>query len=485
MLFHHYDDEYSTYPSRHELELRSGRIPLDNLTRNILDGRSLPLIFMLTAPNAVAFTIQAFVNIAEIWLIGTLGTVALAAIALSFPFSILIQTMSLGALGGGVSSAVARALGNDDKIRADKVLWHAIYLGIMISGVLAFLFWLLGRNVLTLLGGEGAILDAASGYCAILFIGGTFLWLSSLISAIFRGAGDMAYPSRIMILASVLQVPLTALFIFGAFGLPALGVPGAALSNVVISAGMSLAMLLRIKSGRCLVGFRRSCMAIDVSVFREILKVSLPATLNPILNVAVILFLTALVGRFGPSALAGFGIGTRIEYVVLPIMFAFGTAATTLVGTNIGAGNHRRAEIMGWHAAACASLFCGLVGVVLALSTRLWVPVFTSDPIASSVTTSYIQIVGPAFSLYAIGLVLYFASQGAAAMKWPIRAQIIRSILVVTAAWTAVDTFGMGTSSIFVVSTMSFAVYAGVVSGAVYLGAWNPHKVTQNRLLSL
>ena len=108
-------------------------------------------------------------------------------------------------------------------------------------------------------------------------------------------------------------------------------------------------------------------------------------------------FLTALVGRFGPSALAGFGIGTRIEYVVLPIMFAFGTAATTLVGTNIGAGNYRRAEIMGWHAAACASLFCGLVGVVLALSTRLWVPIFTSDPIASSVTTSYIQIVGPAF----------------------------------------------------------------------------------------
>ena len=87
--------------------------------------------------------------------------------------------------------------------------------------------------------------------------------------------------------------------------------------------------------------------------------------------------------------------------------------------------------------------------------------------------------------MYAIGLVLYFASQGAAAMKWPIRAQIIRSILVFGAAWTAVDTFGMGTLSIFVVSTMSFAVYAGVVSGAVYLGAWDPHKVKESRLLSL
>ncbi len=458
---------------------------MDGLTRNILNGKPLPLIFMLTGPNAIAFTIQAFVNLAEIWLIGTLGTAALAAIALSFPFSILIQTMSLGALGGGVSSAVARALGNDDRIRADKVLWHAIYLGIAIAGILLILFWFLGKFALSVMGGEGVILEAALGYCTILFLGGAFLWLSSLISAIFRGAGDMAYPSRIMIIASVLQIPLTALFIFGAFGVPALGVPGAALSNVVISAGIALAMVLRIQSGKCLVGFRKSCMAIDGNVFKEILKVSLPATLNPILNVAVILFLTALVGRFGASALAGFGIGTRIEYVVLPIMFAFGTAATTLVGTSIGAGNYRRAELMGWNAAACASLFCGVIGVFLALSTKLWVPIFTSDPIAASVTTRYVQIVGPAFSLYAVGLVLYFASQGAAAMKWPIRAQIIRSILVVAAAWSAVDIFGMGTSSIFAVSTLSLAVYAGVVSAAVYLGAWDPGKTAKSRLLSI
>ena len=458
---------------------------MDGLTRNILNGKALPLIFMLTGPNAIAFTIQAFVNLAEIWLIGTLGTAALAAIALSFPFSILIQTMSLGALGGGVSSAVARALGNDDRIRADKVLWHAIYLGIAIAAILLILFWFLGKFALSIMGGEGAILEAALGYCTILFLGGAFLWLSSLISAIFRGAGDMAYPSRIMIIASVLQIPLTAIFIFGVFGMPALGVAGAALSNVVISAGIALAMVLRIQSGKCLVGFRKSCMAIDGNVFKEILKVSLPATLNPILNVAVILFLTALVGRFGASALAGFGIGTRIEYVVLPIMFAFGTAATTLVGTSIGAGNYRRAELMGWNAAACASLFCGVIGVFLALSTKLWVPIFTSDLIAASVTTRYVQIVGPAFSLYAVGLVLYFASQGAAAMKWPIRAQIIRSILVVAAAWSAVDIFGMGTSSIFAVSTLSLAVYASVVSAAVYLGAWDPKKTAKSRLLSI
>lgn len=445
-----------------------------------MDGRPLPLIFMLTAPNALAFTVQAFVNIAEIWIIGKMGTGALAAIALSFPFSILIQTMSLGALGGGISSSVARALGNGDKNRADKILWHAVYLGSAIALVFLILFLLFGKITLALLGGEGAVLEDAANYCLILFVGGVFLWLSSTISAIFRGAGDMAYPSRLMIIASFVQVPLTAIFIFGAFGFPAFGVPGAALSSVIISMVTAGAMVNRIGHGHCAVKFRKSSMAPDMDVLREILKVSLPAALNPVLNVAIILFLTALVGRFGASALAGYGIGTRIEFVVLPIMFAFGTAATTMVGTNIGAGKHKRAELIGWQAAASAAVFCGTIGTVLAIFPKFWVPFFSADPVAIKVTTNYIQIVGPAFALYAVGLVLYFASQGAAAMKWPIRAQIIRCFIAGGGAWLAVDAFHLGVFSIFAVSTFSFAVYAGIVSAAIYFGAWNPLKSKRN-----
>jgi Na+-driven multidrug efflux pump len=218
---------------------------------------------------------------------------------------------------------------------------------------------------------------------------------------------------------------------------------------------------------------------------REILKVSLPAALNPVLNVAIILVLTALVGRFGASALAGFGIGTRIEFVVLPIMFAFGTAATTLVGTNIGAGNQKRAELIGLQAAACAAIFCGTVGSVLAISAKFWVPFFSADPLAIKVTTNYIQIVGPAFALYAVGLVLYFASQGAAAMKWPIRAQIIRCLIAVGGAWVAVDVLNLGVFWIFVVATFSLAVYASIVSAAIYFGAWDPYKSSKNWMLSL
>lgn len=440
---------------------------------------------MLTAPNAIAFTVQAFVNIAEIWVIGKMGTGALAAIALSFPFAILIQTMSLGALGGGISSAVARALGNGDTLRADKILWHAVYLGAAIASVFLILFLLFGKFTLALLGGEGAVLDAATKYCLILFVGGVFLWLSSTISAIFRGAGDMAYPSRLMIIASFVQVPLTAIFIFGAFGVPALGVPGAALSSVIIAMATAGLMINRIGFGHCAVRFRKSTMPLDTDVLREILKVSLPAALNPVLNVAIILVLTALVGRFGASALAGFGIGTRIEFVVLPIMFAFGTAATTLVGTNIGAGNQKRAELIGLQAAACAAIFCGTVGSVLAISAKFWVPFFSADPLAIKVTTNYIQIVGPAFALYAVGLVLYFASQGAAAMKWPIRAQIIRCLIAVGGAWVAVDVLNLGVFSVFVVATFSLAVYASIVSAAIYFGAWDPYKSSKNWMLSL
>lgn len=445
---------------------------MDHATRAILDGRPVPLIFKFTAPNALAFTLQATVNLAEIWIIGGLGTAALAAIALSFPMSILLQTMSGGALGGGISSAVARALGNGDTARAERILWHALYIGTALAVLFFILFHSVGRQALSFLGGTGAVLDDAFMYCSILFSGGVFIWLSAAISAIFRGAGDMAYPARLMIIASFVQVPLTACLVLGLHGLPALGMPGAALSFVLMSAFTTSLMLRRVVSARAPVRLRRACMQLDVDVLREIFRVTLPASLNPILNVGTILGLTALVGRFGPSALAGYGIGTRIEFVVLPVMFAFGTAATTLVGTNIGAGQQQRAEHIAWYAVGCAAFFCGVIGTALAIFPELWVPFFSQDPVAIQTTTKYIQIVGPAYAFYGVGLVLYFASQGAGAMRWPIITQILRFVVAVGGSWLAINLFDADVTAIFVVSTISLAIYASVLAGSVYLGAW-------------
>ena len=193
---------------------------------------------------------------------------------------------------------------------------------------------------------RGVILDMAMSYCWVLFSAGLILWLGSTLGAAYRGAGDMAFPAKLMILSATLQVPLTAILVFGLFGAPALGVTGAAVSSVMVGAIMVTALLVELLRGQraislpCIkgagggAGLRHSQSGASGQ----------PQPADECRNH----FGADRIGRaIRHAALAGYGIGTRIEFVMLPVIFAFGTALTTIVGTNIGAGNYDRAELAG------------------------------------------------------------------------------------------------------------------------------------------
>lgn len=443
-------------------------------THAMLTEPPLRLLLQMTAPNTLAFTLQACVNLAEIYMIGRLGTEALAAIALVFPLLILVQTMSGGPLGGAITASIARALGNGNRDNAERLVWHAIYGAIIGAATFFILFVFFGRQLLMLLGGDGIILDMAMSYCWVLFSAGLILWLGSTLGAAYRGAGDMAFPAKLMILSATLQVPLTAILVFGLFGAPALGVTGAAVSSVTVGAIMVTALLVELLRGQRAIGLRMHQRGWRRELASDILKVARPASLNPLMNVATVLGLTALVGQFGTQALAGYGIGTRIEFVMLPLIFAFGTALTTIVGTNIGARNYDRAELAGRYGMTSAALICGTVGGFLALFPNLWIPIFTDDAGTFEVARSYIRIVGPAYTFLGIGLVLYFASQGAGTMTWPIRAQILRFAISVGGAFFLVNYLGYGLNAVFIVTVIALALYAGIISIAVFNGAWRP-----------
>ena len=447
---------------------------MNDRTHAMLTEPPLRLLLQMTAPNTLAFTLQACVNLAEIYMIGRLGTEALAAIALVFPLLILVQTMSGGPLGGAITASIARALGNGNRDNAERLVWHAIYGAFIGAAVFFLLFVFFGRQLLMLLGGEGEILEMAISYCWVLFSAGLILWLGSTLGAAYRGAGDMAFPAKLMIFSAMLQVPLTAILVFGLFGAPALGVTGAAASSVFVGAIMVSALLVELLRGRRAISLRLHQRGWRRALAADILKVARPASLNPLMNVATILGLTALVGQFGTQALAGYGIGTRIEFVMLPVIFAFGTALTTIVGTNIGAGNYDRAELAGRYGMTSAALICGTVGGFLALFPNLWIPIFTGDAGTFDVARSYIRIVGPAYAFLGIGLVLYFASQGAGTMTWPIRAQILRFVLSVGGAFFLVNYMGYGLNVVFITTVVALAFYAGIISIAVFNGAWRP-----------
>ncbi|MDC1484598.1 MATE family efflux transporter, partial [Gammaproteobacteria bacterium] len=218
---------------------------MQNRTEQFLNDPVFPLLIRMSAPNTIAFFIQAIVVLAEVWFISKLGTTSLAAVALAFPIIMLTQQMAFGALGGAVSSSIARSLGAEDKERAEKLLWHSLLLSCCGYLLLFLIFFTGGESVLLALGGEGSLLEESLLYIKIFLAGAIFIWLSGTLSAALRGIGNMRFPALLMILGSGIQVILAGGLILGWFGLPKLGIIGAPLSAISVAALMAIVMIFK------------------------------------------------------------------------------------------------------------------------------------------------------------------------------------------------------------------------------------------------
>ncbi len=445
---------------------------MDNRTQEFLSKPIVPLLIRMSAPNTVAFFIQSLVVLTEVWFISKLGTDSLAAVALAFPLLMITQTMSGGALGGAITSAVARSMGANDIDRVEKLIWHSVVISLGGALIFLILFLFFGNQLLFLLGGRGEILQESYAYCSVLFFGGALLWLSGSLSAVLRGMGNMRFPATLMVIASSFQVVLSGGFILGWFGFPKLGVPGAAVAVLITSAIMVTVILIKLQSNSVPASLKKEKFQLSKSLFDNIFEVAIPASVSPLLTVGTILVLTGLVGTFGTEALAGYGIGSRVEFLMIPLIFGIGTAMTSIVGANIGAKEIIRAEKVGIYGGSTAGIVSVFIGLTLALFPESWIQFFTNDPKAFEVTKQYIQLVGPFYIFQGVGLSLYFASQGANAMKWPTIATIIRFLVASIGGAISVYWLGLGIESIFISSSVAMTIFGIMIFVSIKRGAW-------------
>ena len=445
---------------------------MDNRTQEFLTQPVMPLLIRMSAPNTVAFFIQSIVVLAEVWFISKLGTNSLAAVALAFPLLMITQTMSGGALGGAITSAIARSMGANDIDKAERLIWHSVVISLGGAFTFLLLFLLFGEQLLFLLGGRGDILKESYTYCSYLFLGGLILWLSGSMSAILRGMGNMRFPATLMVCTSFLQVFLSGGFILGWYGFPQIGVPGAAIATLISASVMVIIIFLKLMSKSIPVKLRLKQLILSRDLFNNIFEVAIPASVSPLLTVGTILVLTGLVGTFGTEALAGYGIGSRVEFLMIPLIFGIGTAMTSIVGANIGAKNIIRAETVGIYGGTSAGVVSIFIGLILALFPDAWIQFFTDDVKAFEVTKLYIQIVGPFYIFQGIGLSLYFASQGANAMKWPTIATIARFLIASIGGGISVHWLGYGIGSVFIASAIAMMIFGTMIFVSIKKGAW-------------
>src|SRR4051812_2604708 len=409
--------------------------PVSAPASSLLTAPILPTLLRLALPNAVAMVGSALVTIAETSYIGRLGKEPLAAIALVFPFAMLAQMMSAGAMGGGVSSAISRALGAGERDRAATLALHATIIGICGGLFFTAMMLLFGRQFFALLGGRGGVLEQACNYSQVLFSGAVAIWLVNTLASVLRGTGDMRLPSAALIGTALVQIVIGGTFGLGLFGMPQFGMRGVAAGQLTAFSLGAIFLLWYLISGRSRLVLNLSAFTFQRGMFMDILKVGAVACLAPLQSVLTILIFTKILAGFGTEMLAGYGMGSRLEFLLIPISFAIGTASVPMVGMAMGAGLVRRARHVAWTAAAVAGLSVGLVGLVVAIKPALWVSLFTRDPAVAAAANSYFAWAGPAFGFFGLGTCLYFASQGAAKVGGPVLAGTMRLLIVAIGGW--------------------------------------------------
>lgn len=449
----------------------AGAAAMNPRTRMLLEAPIAPTLLRLALPNVLVMLAQAGVGLIETYFVGKLGTDALAGMALVFPVVMLMQMMSAGAIGGGVAAAIARALGARRRDDADALVLHALVIGLVFALCFSVAVVGGGRWLYTRMGGAGGALEAALIYSNWVFAGAICVWVFNTLAAIIRGTGNMAVPAYVTVWGALVLIPLSPLLIFGWGPLPGLGIAGGAIALMAYYVLGSAVLAWYLWSPRSLLRPSFKGLQLRWPLFADILRVGLVGAVSTVATNVAIGVTTAMVGGFGTAAIAGYGTASRLEYLLVPLVFGFGAPLVAMVGTCIGAGQRERALRATWVGAAMAFGMTEAIGLWAALFPATWLSLFASDPAMIAAGSQYLRTVGPVYGFFGLGLVLYFASQGAGRLFWPVAGNLARLAVAVAGGWLALRWNG-GLAGVFAAQALALLVYGVVIGWAIAGGAW-------------
>jgi putative MATE family efflux protein len=437
----------------------------------LLEAPVMRTIVRLALPNVAVMVVQASIGLIETYFVAKLGLDALAGIALVFPLFMLLQMVSAGAMGGGILSAIARALGAGNRQRAHELVWSAVAITVLLGALTTAAALMFGPRLYALMGGREGSLNAAVTYSAIVFAGAIPLWLFNSFAAVIRGTGNMFFPAVVVTAGAFILVPVSPLLIFGLRPFPQLGIAGGAAAVLLYYVVGCVIFARYIWSSRGVLKPSMTPPRLSWAPMREILRVGAVSSIVSLSTNVSIMTATGLAGLVGPAAVAGYGTGARLEYLLVPLVFGLGAPVAAMVGTCIGAGNRERALRVAWTGAAIAGGITEAIGLAAAFYPSAWLSLFGSDPKMIETGSLYLQIVGPTYGFFGGGLALYFASQGAGRVGWAMMVAVLRVIIAAGGGWLAVGMFG-GSTALFIVIAAALVIYGLANVIAVASGVW-------------
>jgi Na+-driven multidrug efflux pump len=203
-------------------------------------------------------------------------------------------------------------------------------------------------------------------------------------------------------------------------------------------------------------------------LFADILKVGVPGLINIAITNLSVVMLTGIAGQLGRDTALGYAMGARLEYILQPVAFGFGTAIVAMVGTNWGARQYRRAREIAWTGATTIAALCGTIGLIVAFHPSLWIGLFSDDAEVARLGTLYLRIVGPAYLLFGLGLGLFYVTLGVGRAVAAMNANAVRMVVSASGGLAAIYWLDLGVAGLFSAVAAGFCLYAAMLVYAVF-----------------
>lgn len=421
----------------------------------------------MTVPVLFGISTMMAQGLIDTWFLGQVGDRELAAFGFGFPVLMIVTSVAIG-LAAGTSSVVARAIGAGDYRRARRLATDSLFLGFLITLVICAIGILTINPMFRLLGAPEDMLPMIRSFMTILYSGVPFVVVGMIGMASMRATGDTRLPSMLMVMAAILNVALDPILIFGVGPIPAMGLDGAATAALIARATIFVGTIYLMRFRLDMLSFNKPDPVELRKSWRDILHVGIPAAgTNAIVPLGAVL-VTAMIARLGTDAVAGFGVATRIEAMMLVIFYAMSSIIGPFVGQNFAAGRERRILRALW----LCTLFCLAAGMViagiLALLSDVLPRLFSDSEAVMEVTKLFLWIVPISYGTYGMVMVMNASFNGLGKPMpavWISVARIL--VLYVPLAFIGLKFYG-------VVGIFAAYAIANIVSG-IGAYAWARH----------
>lgn len=434
-------------------------------------------IVLLAIPMMLEMSMEAVFAVTDIFFVSKLGPAAVAAVGMTEALLTVVYAIAIG-LSAATTAMVARRIGENDNAGAAVAAAQALWIGALVSAIIAIAGITLGEHLLLWLGADEAVIRDGSGYTRILLGGSASITYLFLINAIFRGAGDASIAMKSLFLANGINIVLDPVLIFGLGPFPEMGIIGAA---VATTTGRSIGVLYQLWSlhnGSHRVRLALRDLVIVPRVIKRLLVLSTNGILQFLFATSAWIILMSIVARSGTSAVAGYTIAMRIvEFVILPA-WGLGNAAATLVGQALGARKPSRAKLAVAITARYNFAFMMLVGIVFIVLPEPFVRIFATDPVIIDYGSACLRYLAYGYGFYALGMVMVQALNGAGDTFTPMIINLVCFWLIqIPLAWYLAETAGFGARGVFAAITIAESLIAVLALWVFRRGRWIERQV--------